>query len=385
VSRLGGGVGVGARRKSRSARWAVLGLFLTAFGCGGARAIIITADRADPAIAAAALARIDPPAPGPANRSGRALAFLVTAGPPRSLISYDLEARRERWRVAAPVVSPVAVGGSFVAAREADRLVARDLASGRALWSRAQVGQTIGTAADGDRLFVAEARDQRAWALRALDGRSGRELWRVDSPGALGPPAARGGIVVSSFVEQWITVLDGATGDELARLRAGPRASAGVRAGGDGIVYGGRAGLFRLGRAGERPIAAPLIPRAGASLDPMAAAPDRPMLLWRARGSAIDRAVVHAGTCFAGVDVRAGSWMWVQHHHGDLIGAAHVGPVVLFATADRLGALDPLTGRAIDVARLPDPIAAATFDAEGWRPSGILAPGPGASATPIAE
>src|SRR5262249_44628565 len=89
------------------------------------------------------------------------------------------------------------------------------------------------------------AEGRRSGFVAALDERSGSEKWRREAAGSLGAPAARGGLVFLPFMSQWMVVLDGASADELCRIRSTDEQVTFVRALPAGVFYG-PAGVFAL-------------------------------------------------------------------------------------------------------------------------------------------
>src|SRR5205807_55779 len=67
--------------------------------------------------------------------------------------------------------------------------------------------------------------------------------WRDASPGSLGAPAARGGVVAVPYLHQSMVLLDGRTGDELARVRSRDEEILFARAAPEGFFYGSNKGL----------------------------------------------------------------------------------------------------------------------------------------------
>src|SRR5205085_2103956 len=144
---------------------------------------------------AAAFRREIRPPRGPINRARRPLAFLVVGGPARRLVAFDLAAGRARWSVPAAIDSKLVVGRDVVAAREGDAIVARDVDSGRLRWRRPLDGAGfVGLAADADRVYLTSRAltGPPTWTMRGLDSDDGDERWSAAAPGALGVPAARG-------------------------------------------------------------------------------------------------------------------------------------------------------------------------------------------------
>jgi outer membrane protein assembly factor BamB len=341
------------------------------------------------------LARALAHASAPAERSGHAMAFLVTDG---KLVGYDMTDGKIAWEQPSDVRSRVVVGAGLLAYRQGDRdIVVRQSASGA---ERTKVtlgeGETfVGLTLDGDRLvYAAQTNDKRA-AVVSVDG-TGKQLWRIATADAVGAPAARGGLVAVPFAHQNLALIDGLTGKELARVRATDEAISFVRAMPEGLFYGGGRGVYRLddksaagSRAGSSYAEAKLPGeqvRTAYSWDgyqPAQAALgafDRNRLLWRGRdvgaGFRDDLAVLHSYRFFFAFDARAGKLRWVYAHpRTDVVASEDAGSAIVFASADGdLGVVDVRSGAARIVQRTGLRIAGASFDADG-----ILA---GANATP---
>lgn len=369
-------------------------LLALAAACGGSDAFKLTASDNNPERLDAAFARMGAPRTGPMNASGRPMAYLVARRTRvgGELVAFDLEGKKEIWRVAAEVSSKVVVGADFIAHTERDReLVARDPASGRMLWRSRLGARFIGAAADGERLFYTAGGDSR-WVLTALDGRTGDELWTADSPGALGAPAARGGLVFSPFVKQWLAILDARTGDALTRIRGIDEEITFVRTTGSSVFFGSRAGVFLLdrraasGKRAQSTYGSASLPREFVRIhygldafDPVQAtysAYDKNRILWNAHreGRALrfdgGRVVVHTYRFFFGFDAASGGLAWAySHRRNDVVGSAHLGSAIAFcSSAGQLGALDPATGARVYQADVPGQVVGVTFDADGWAP-----------------
>ncbi|HEU5055860.1 MAG TPA: PQQ-binding-like beta-propeller repeat protein [Kofleriaceae bacterium] len=367
-----------------------IALLALAFACGGSEAFKLTARDNDAERLEAAFARMGAPRTGPMNASGRPMAYLVTRG---GILAFDLERKQELWQAAAAVSSKVGVGADFIAHTEKEReLVARDPATGAVLWRARLTGRFVGAAADGRRLFYTTGGGSR-WVLRAVTGRTGDELWTADSPGALGAPAARGGLVFSPFVKQWLAILDARTGDALTRIRGIDEEITFVRATGDQVFFGSRAGVFLMdrraasGKRAQSTYGTATLPKefvrihyALDAFDPVQAtysAYDRNRILWNAHreGRALrfdgGRVVVHTYRFMFGFDARSGALAWAYSHpRNDLVGSAHLGAAIAFcSSAGQLGALDPATGARTYEARVRGQVIGVTFDADGWTPA----------------
>src|SRR6185369_10843220 len=183
----------------------------------------LTSDDNDRTAISAALAKRQlPEQPAPLNAARTPRVFVVQTGQPKTIVAYDLAANAVMWKADADVQSRIWVGGDFIVELEGKQLVARDQKTGKPRWKMGIHGEFVGASADKDRAYVTwrEGSDTKPqWFLAGLSGSSGSELWRAPSDGQLGAPSAHGGIVFSPFLTQWLYLVDGATGAQLARLR----------------------------------------------------------------------------------------------------------------------------------------------------------------------
>ena len=145
----------------------------------------------------------------------------------------------------ADVQSRIWVGGDFILALEGKQLVARDQKTGSPRWKIGIQGEFVGAAADRDRAYVT-SHDGGKWVIAGLDASSGKELWRAPSDGELGAPSAQGGVVFSPFLRQWLYLVDGASGQQLARLRGIDEQISMVRVTSRTTFFGSRQGVFAL-------------------------------------------------------------------------------------------------------------------------------------------
>jgi hypothetical protein len=255
----------------------------------------------------------------------------------------------------------------------------------------------VGAAADDDRIYYViqnnTPQQRTSWVVGVDTG--GHELWRTPANGSLASPAARGGVVAAPFSYQWVVLLDGMTGKELARIRATDEQVTFVRALPDGFYYGGNRGVYRLdeksadgSRKGSSFIEANLGSeqvRTFYSWDGYQLAQsdysafDRNRLLWRAQANTEmregirftdDAAFVYSYRYIFALDAGQGKlrWAWV-HPRVDVVSADDVGPSIVYAAADGdVGVIDAKTGaqRASFKTRLR--LVGASFDAEGWSP-----------------
>jgi outer membrane protein assembly factor BamB len=386
-----------------------LALVVVAAACARPIFALTSSPDNDAAALSAALSRRHlPDAPTPLNASHQPRAFVVTAGAGsgRELIDYDLAAGKPLWRVQANVQGRVAVGGDFVAAFEGNGLVARDQRNGAVRWAVAGPGAIYGgyagVAADADRVYATWKLGTR-YFLIGYDGRDGHELWRAPAEGVLGAPAAQGGVVFAPYYWQWLTLLDGATGRPLARLRGIDDQIKMLRVTSQQAYYGSAKGAFVLdvrsaggkrdtGTYGQVAIP-PQLDRAAYGpdvYDPIQlgyTAADRAHVLWQAQlapgpGGRMalvgDGYAIHYFRYVFGFD-GDGKLRWAYSHpRVELVASAHTGSaLVAIATDGDVVALDPQTGAVRARESLGagiDHVLGATFDADGWSPSGQDAP-----------
>ena len=343
-----------------------------------------------------ALAIAKAPAPGPQNGTGHAMAFLVTVPPEKQLVGVDLQTNTVAWKVPADVRSRIAVARGIVAHRQGENeIVARDPKSGQVTFTLhiPASERFMGLAVDDERLYYvvqATAEGLRVSHTVAVD-RGGHELWRTPAPGTLAAPAARGGLVAVPFAYQNVSLLDGATGKEVGRVRATDEQISFVRALPEGIFYGGGRGVYLLDeksmngtRAGSSYAEAKL---GSEQMRPFYnwdgyqpaqsdySAFDRNRLLWRGAvhggkfGFEENTAVVHSFRYLFAFNTKTGKLRWAYAHPRiDLVGSEDVGASVVFAAADGdLGALDEASGQSRILVKTGLRLAGATIDADGLR------------------
>jgi len=188
----------------------------------------------------------------PVNATGRpsviATTYALKRGTARAILGIDPETGRERFRVSAqPASRPFIAGPVFLVGVDRD-VAAHSIENGRELWRWDAGGlQYLGAAYDAGIIYMSAAvpGGARISKLVAVDAASGRKLWEQLVDKAIGVPAARGGLVFVPWDRQNLTILDGASGDELARLRLTDDVLNWVNATPEGVYYGSK-GIYRL-------------------------------------------------------------------------------------------------------------------------------------------
>jgi outer membrane protein assembly factor BamB len=340
-----------------------------------------------------ALAKSRPP-----TKAQAAVAYLVALGKApnqRELVALDLRSGSVLWRASDDIRSRVFAGGGLVVHRQgADALVARSPSKGDPLFTVKLPAneKLVGVSADDEHLFyVMQANEgQRVSTVVAVD-RGGREEWRKPAQGSLGAPAARNGVVAVPFRYQNVSLLDGKTGAELARVRNTDEQITFVRALEEGFYFGGGRGVYALDEksaSGTRGGSTFLEAKLGSDqvrpfyyfdgYQPAQtdySAFDRNRVLWRASGGAFrdGLVVLHSYRYFFAFDAAKGRMRWAYAHpRVDIVSAEAVGPSIVFATGDGVvGAVDARTGAVTASHKTGLRLLGATFDAEGFAPAGV--------------
>jgi outer membrane protein assembly factor BamB len=354
-------------------------------GCGGKLFQLTATDNDRNELTAALARRHVPDQPTPVNAAGTPRVFVALGGPRKAIVAYDLAAGKLLWRQPAELASRIWVGGSFIVDVEGKDLVARDQTTGAVTWRASLDGTFVGAAADRDRAYLVKTDGANA-SIAAFDGASGKRLWHAEADGTLGAPAAQGGVVYVPYYSQWLSILDGATGKQLARVRGIDEQITMLRANSQDAYFGSK-GVFHLdarSASGTRkdstygtvPIPVQLEhtlygPDAYDAVQAGYSAADRARVLWA--GVLGDGGyAVHYFRFVFGFDAK-GALAWAYSHpRTELVASADTGAaIVAISQTGDIVALDPKTGavRLDQAIGTADPVLGATFDADGWSPA----------------
>ena len=344
----------------------------------------------------------------PAPSSARSLVFLVLGGAAGARVAaYDLAGARLVWTQPGEVTTRIAVGADVIVhggkpAGPGDAgavVVARDIGNGAVLWQNTLAAdeRLAGYDIDAGAVYlvvqkVGASKRETTGSVVALDPRAGTVRWRHALPtGRVAGPAVRAGLVAVPVDSQYVILLDGATGAELAQALSTAEAATFVRALPEGMFFGSR-GLFLLSPStarGSRQAPGYLLARLPAFVRPFYwydlyrpeqqqySAIDRNHILWRVTVEG-DRArfrddtvVVHDYRFLFGFDATSAALRWAYSHPSDAVASTDTGSVIAFVSSEGdIGALDRVTGVRRYQARLPgEVVRAATFDAEGFSPT----------------
>lgn len=372
---------------------ALVVLSVALLACGGNAAFHLTSPDNDRDALTAALAKRQlPEQAAPLNAARTPRVFVVSAsGKPKELIAYDLGRGAVAWKQDADIQSRIWVGGTFVVAIEAKQLVARDQQTGTVKWRAEVPGEFVGAAADGDHAYLVWKESNSKWWVAGYDGNSGNQQWKADADGILGAPGAHGGIVYVPYNAQWLSIIDGANGKILARIRGIDEGISMLRITSRIAYYGSKTGVYRLdaksvsGKRAESSYAQLKVPAqldrttyGRDAYDPVQlayTAADRSRLLYAAptEGLALDGYAVHYFRYVFGFD-RAGALTWAYSNpRVELVASEDTGAAILAVSqTGELVALDPANGAVRLQASLgigAGPVLGATFDADGWTPA----------------
>ncbi len=224
-------------------------------GCGGAAAFTNLFPDNKPEHIDVVLEAVGEPSAtsDPVNGTGRPLMAAVLDGG-QAIGVFDVETGEKLWREAMPTDSAPAIGPGVVLVRSGNDVVALDVENGERAWSRKMEEPNLyGFAFDGATAFVTQGNTDGGFAatgqhgvIWAVDAASGSKRWSVPVDRLLGAPAARGGLVFVPWDRQSISVLDGATGDEVCRLLRRDGTVDWVLALAEGVYFGGQKDIMRL-------------------------------------------------------------------------------------------------------------------------------------------
>jgi hypothetical protein len=344
----------------------------------------------------------------PENPSGEPL-VVASLHEETALVALSLDGT-ERWRTEVTAMTRPEVLGDLVVTSDREGLVALDAADGRVLWRAPIEGLAyVGSTRSGSTLvYVASVGAgggaTRVGRVRAVDARSGRDLWEHEISGTLGHPQARGSWVFVPWDRQNVAILELGTGIEKARLRSTDDVVAWVRDLPSGLFYGGP-GIYRFdarsasGTKAGSTYLPPLLPEA--PREPLVAddgffpTPGTRSARGRIRlyatpepsGEALgllgDRFYFVYYRYVFGYDAER-NLQWARMLDEDVI-AAEALASGLFVVGERGGlrVLDPATGSDVWTGGSERALASAGLDVRGFAPTG--SPAPRELATSLAE
>lgn len=364
-------------------------------GCPQKRVFRLSSDENNPYILKQTLdARRLPAQPAPTNDAKSPRVFVVTAGSPRTIVAFDLASGNALWKTDADVQSRIAVGGDFIVTLEGSQLVGRDQARGAVRWKTGVPGKFVGVAADSKHAYLVYHASS-GYALAAYAGSNGAQKWTADASGELGAPAAHGGVVYVPYLRQWLSILDADDGKLLTRIRGIDEQISMLDVTSQRAYYGSKQGVFVLdeksasGKRADATYGKVKVPPQlegttyGVDVyDPvqvMYTAAERKRVLWTT--TTVNGQLELPGEGYAihyfryvlGFDT-AGELTWAYSNpRVELVASDHTGSAIVAVAANGdVVALDPRDGsvRVRKSLGTTQPVLGATFDADGWAPTG---------------
>jgi hypothetical protein len=211
--------------------WAWVVLALTACGPGGVSSGGEAFSMSFREREGVPLSRIHSHARAAARTSAAALAVGVTE---TEVIGQPLDGNRG-WRVPLVAVQEPALAGGIVVVVTAAEYVALDARRGTVQWRLPSQGRPLfGIDDDGKRTVLTYG--QSPTVLSAFE-RTGKKLMEVEAPHLLGVPAVRGPYVFVPWRDQFVSVFEVETGNEVGRV-VSPRQVSHAVAFGDELYFG---------------------------------------------------------------------------------------------------------------------------------------------------
>lgn len=174
-----------------------------------------------------------------AARRERRLVLAVTQAPTRLLV-FDLDAGAVRWESPAELRSAPHLAGDHVVTHEGSEIVVRDARTGH-ITSRLpdRSLNLVGAAGEGEDAVVVLSTGGGVGAFSVVRGlRRGAPSFGVEVEQAVGQPAVAAGMAFLPWAHQNLSVLDLASGEEIARVRSQGGVVASALAADDGVFFG---------------------------------------------------------------------------------------------------------------------------------------------------
>lgn len=359
-------------------------------GCGGGqtRLNVFSTDWQDDG--GKSIAAVQARLAGVAIPAGADVAVGVT---PNGLVGAPLSGGAP-WKHAHALDSRPVVAGSVVVGSGGGELFALDATTGKPLWTRRAGGSLRGAGDDGRSTVVSLGTSGETQTTVLVVSRSGSIVRQLEARPQVGTPAIVGPYAFLPWQNQYVSVYDISSGDEVARVVFREQTSRAFTVG-KGLFFG-ELGLFRfdaeIGHAssgGASHVGLPVreLPgtpkwfEPGAEVLPVAAdARDKIRLYARPTSSgelAIDsgRFVATYFEIALGLDVKSGRLAWVHTHPSDLLGgASYVGGTALCDADGKVTFLDQKTGGAAGSLSLGEKVVACVVQADGLTKPAAAAP-----------
>ncbi len=307
-----------------------------------------------------------------------------------------------KWTFAHPLDARPVVTGGVVVGSGGGEAFALDAKSGSVIWRRPTGGiPLLGAGDDGSVTVLTFRKSGGAGATLLAVAHDGSVVQQIETDRPLGAPAVLGRLAFVPWAGQYVSVIDLASGDEVARVTLREQTTRAWTQGGS--LWFGQAGYVRFdahirdasrGKATtlnlpmrELPGTPKLMTAGSDPLGPVAGAEDKVHLYARPQGTG-DGAAIDSGRWYAtyfrfamGFGADKGKLAWVHSHPTNFVGgAASSGGVVLCDEQGKITTLDAKTGGVLSETDLGEPVESCTVSVDGLAASGT----PG-DAKPLAQ
>lgn len=328
-------------------------------------------------------------------KPGASTDLVVSVGENNKIIGTPLSGGAQWTATHALDARPVIAGGVVVVSGGKE-VAAFDATNGKRLWARPSGGMgLLGAGDDGNLTAVSLTRSGGSTLL--IVGRDGSVKRQIETDKAIGDPAVVGGIVFVPWANQYVSALDGMTGDEIGRVTLRDKVSRALSIG--GTLYFGEMAYVRfdekIGQASRGQASRVQIPSRelpgtprllvpGTEKVPAAAnARDRDRLFGRPSGDSNPLAV-DSGRFYAsyyrlvfGFESSRGHLAWVRTHAHELIGGeAILGGVLLCDEEGKILILDAQTGQISMEKPIGEPIKSCVVQTDTFQAPKPQGPGP---------
>lgn len=280
---------------------------------------------------------------------------------------------------------PVIAGGVVVGSGNGE-VFALESGTGKKLWSRPTGGSgLLGASDDGTVTVLSFIRGTGGSVL--VVGRDGSVKKQLESDKPVGEPAVVGGIAFVPWANQYVSAIDGATGDELGRVTLRDKVTRAIPEG--NTLYFGELSLVRFddkigqaSRGGANRLTLPprdlpgtprLLLPGTERVPPVANARDRARLFARPAG-AVGPVTLDSNRFYAsyfrivfGFDA-SGALVWVHNHGSDVIGGDAIGGGLLLCDEEgKVTVLDAATGQVASTLSVNGPVQSCSARADEYR------------------
>ena len=300
------------------------------------------------------------------------------------------------WTVTHALDARPIIAGNVVIVSGGSEVVAFDAANGKRLWARPTGGMPLLGAGDDGRL-TALTLSRGGGSTLLIVARNGSVKRQIETDKAIGDPAVVDGVVFVPWAIQYVSALDGMTGEEIGRVTLRDKVSRALAIG--GTLYFGELAYVRFdekisgasrGQASrvaipsrELPGTPRLLVPGTERVPPVANARDRDRLFGRPNGNAnpfgVDSNRFYASyyRLVFGFESSGGHLAWVRTHGSELIGGEAVaGGLVLCDEEGKILVLDAQTGQVAMEKSIGEPIKSCVVQADTFRAPTPTSAGP---------